>query len=204
MKIIEMKAFEKRRYKTLPFRGCWADSFGEPEENAHWMIYGESGHGKTEFCCQLAAYLGEMRKVLYVSAEQGDSASLRLAFERNKLLSNKRIKLVVNATFDEVKELLDGKNTADVVIFDSIDYMDLTVRNQKLLSQAFKRKMFIFISWAKGKSPITADARKILFRVDIKVRVKDFVAFAASRFGGIQPYIISPERAKAHHPFLNH
>lgn len=204
MKIISSKRFIKKRYREWPFAGCFADSFGCPEISSRWLVYGASGQGKTEFCVQLAAYFCQFAQVLYVSAEQGDSRSLQMAWERNALGQERRVRLACSATSQDLLTLLAGKRGAPkVIIIDSLDYLDIDAEKYKELHEKAGKRTLIFVSWAEGGRPKTGSGRAIEFMVDVKVSVKNYVAEARSRYGSILPYVIWEEEAKKYHAFLN-
>lgn len=42
---------------SFPFEGKWEAAFGHPDRTGVWIIWGESGNGKSSFVMQLAKYL---------------------------------------------------------------------------------------------------------------------------------------------------
>jgi ATPase family associated with various cellular activities (AAA) len=203
MKIITSAKFAKRTYKEIGFEGVWADAFGKPEWRSRLLIYGNSGNGKTELACQLANYMIGFGKVLYFSAEQGDSKSLQMAFERNNLLHNKNITLAYEIAFKDVLNAVKKRSKPSVIIVDSLDYIAMTKAEYIQLNALAKNTMLVFVAWAKGNKPKSQSAKDIEYMVDIKVTVINYVAFGRSRYGGNTPYIINDERAKPHHAFMN-
>ena len=47
----------RTRFKVLPFEGEWKDAIGCPELTGSWIVWGNSGNGKTRFALQLCKYL---------------------------------------------------------------------------------------------------------------------------------------------------
>ena len=45
------------KYDTFDFDGDWYQAFGRPEKRGVWLIWGQSGNGKTSFVMQLCKYL---------------------------------------------------------------------------------------------------------------------------------------------------
>ena len=41
---------------SFPFEGKWEAAFGHPDRTGVWIIWGESGNGKSSFVMQLAKY----------------------------------------------------------------------------------------------------------------------------------------------------
>ena len=66
-------------HHTLAFDGAWANLIGRPELTGSWLIWGNSGSGKTRFALQLAKYFTRFCRVAYNSLEEGASASLKHA-----------------------------------------------------------------------------------------------------------------------------
>ena len=201
-KTLTMRSFMAKKYKTFGFTGEWLDSFGDIERNARWLVYGDSGHGKTELVVQLTRYLASMAKVLYVSAEQGDKSSLQVSFKRNKMELYKSVQLAVNWTFLDVLEYLKKPRSADVVVLDSLDYLKFKADDYRLLDSLFPNKSFVIICWSEGKKPKSNTGKEIEYMADLKVHVKNYVAHPRGRYGGNIPYIIWPEKAAQFYPEL--
>ena len=45
------------KYETFPFEGEWRDAFDTPERMGVWLIWGNSGNGKSTFAMKLCNYL---------------------------------------------------------------------------------------------------------------------------------------------------
>lgn len=200
-KKISMNQFFQKKYITVPIEGIWKDSFGEIEAGSRWMIYGESGNGKTDFCVKLAKMLSQYKKVAYLSREEGDRSTLQGAFMRNEM-QHTGVHLLVEYTFDDIIQELQRKASAEVLIMDSIDYLSITKAQYKQLHELFPKKMLIFVTWGQGNKPMSNIGKAIEFMVDVKVHVQKFVAFPKSRYGGNVPYIIYEKEAIKHHHFL--
>lgn len=197
MKTIGMYQLTQKVFKLLEFTGRWQESFGKPEFNFSAIIYGESGHGKTDFCVKFAKYLSSFTKVLYFSREEGISATIQEAFARNNMqeVSGKVI-LASDATFEDLMKYLKKRNSPGCVILDSADYMDLTSKQFKELVDAFPKKSFVVISWSDGKHPKTQAAKDIQYMCDMKIFVNNYRAYPRSRFGGNKPFVIWDKAAE--------
>lgn len=197
MGVFGINEFMRKEYKTYSFTGEWLASFGEPEKNFRALIYGEPGNGKTEFCIKLAKYLAGFTKVYYNSYEQGFSKSLQDALKRNKMHEvNGKVIFADGESLEDMTARLGKRNSPSVAIIDSRDYMDLTNKQLQRLIDLFPHKSFIVICWETAKKPSGAYAKKMLFMVDVKIRVKDFKAQFRSRFGGNEDFIIWDKGAK--------
>ncbi len=202
-KIMTTKRFLKKKYKTFSFGGVFLDSFGNPEIGSRWLVYGESGQGKTEFAAQLSKYFTLFGKVLFLSREQGDSSSLQICFARNKFGETNKLKLAIDYDFESLKKVLQEKRPPKVVVIDSIDYMRLTAMQYQELTELFPGMTFIFIAWAANGKPRSASAKAIEYMCDIKIEVRKYVAFPRSRYGGNEEYIIWADKARQFYPKLN-
>lgn len=191
MRAIGIKEFLEKKFETYPFEGRWLDSFGEPEKNAKIIIYGNSGNGKTEFSVQFAKYMSQWTRVYYNSFEQGISKSLQDALKRNNMEEvSGKVLFGDKETYDEVVDRLAKKNSPQVVVIDSRDYMKLTAEQFKKLTQRFRRKMFVIVCWETAGKPAGKFAKDIEYMCDIKIRVVNFQAHMRSRFGGNKTFTI--------------
>lgn len=188
---IGIKEFLDRQFITFDFDGEWRDSFGEPEKNMRVIIWGNPGNGKTEFSIKLAKYLASFTKVYYNSFEQGVCKTLQDALHRNNMMEvNGRVIFGDQETVKEMNERLTGRNAPQVCIIDSRDYINLTTNEFKTLIEAHPRKCFVVICWEAGGKPRGEYAKQIAYMCDVKIHVRDFIAYPRSRFGGNQKFII--------------
>lgn len=186
----------RRRMNVLPFRGRYADSFGQPEVKGSWLIWGRSSEGKTRFALQLARYLTQFGKVLFNSLEEGASASMRTGFKSVEMEQvSRKIHLLDQEPVTDLTERLRLRNSALFVIIDSIQYTFMDISDYKQLLNDFPGKLFIFTSHAKGKEPKGSLAESVWFDSNVKIWVEGYRAFPKSRYGGEQPFDIWPERA---------
>lgn len=195
---IGISDFLAKQFDTYPFAGRWADTFGEPEKNFRAIVFGKPGNGKTEFIIQFTKYLAGFTKVYYNSFEQGISKTLQDALKRNDMMPVAGKVMFGNMeTFDEMMERLASKNAAQVVVIDSRDYMKLTAEQFKTMIERHPRKAFIVICWEAGGKPKGEYGKAIEYFCDVKIQVRDFVAYPRSRFGGNQKFIIWDRKPKA-------
>ena len=65
------------KFETLPFEGKWHDAFSTPERRGVWLIWGNTGNGKTSFVMQLCKELCRFGRVAYDSLEEGACLTMR-------------------------------------------------------------------------------------------------------------------------------
>ena len=180
----------KQNFKTFAFTGEFKESFGEPETNGTWLIWGGSFSGKTDFALKLAKYLSNFGKVFYDTLEERGRQSFRLAYERNYMKScGSKFQYEVD-DFETLKARLSMKRSPKIVIIDSQDYSELSTKQYKELVKLFPKKSFIIVSWAKNEKPKNQAAKDIEYMSCIKVYVNNFKAYPRSRFGGNKPFVI--------------
>lgn len=185
------------KFRGLPFEGKWYESFGCPELTGTWIIWGNSGNGKTRFALQLAKYLAGFCKVAYNSLEEGISLSLRTAIEQvNFNGSGKNLLLLDKEPVSELMTRLARPRSPEVVIIDSLQYTGMSYKEYKVLRDRYRRKLFVLISHAEGKMPEGRVAKSVRFDAMCKIWIEGYVAYPVSRYGGGEPYVIWEEGAE--------
>lgn len=174
------------RFETAEFTGAWLASFGRPELRGTWIIWGDSGSGKTTFTLMLCKYLANFGRVAYDSLEQGLSLSLQRAWERVGMIeAGSNVILLNKEDLPEMTARLRKRKSPEIIIIDSLQYLTKFYMQQlKELKAEFPDKLFIFISQADkaGKDPDGHIAKKIRYDADIKIKVEGFKAFVTTRY----------------------
>ena len=184
----------RTRFKVLPFEGEWKDSIGCPELTGSWIIWGNSGNGKTRFALQLCKYLCQFGRVAYDSLEEGVSVSLVKAIKETHMMEVRRKFVVLDKEpIDQLMERLEKPKSLDIVCVDSLQYTGMSYDQYKALKERFPKKLFIWISHADGMLPEGRVAKKVRFDSNVKVFVQAYRAEPVSRYGGGKPYIIWEE-----------
>ena len=184
----------RTRFKVLPFEGEWKDAIGCPELTGSWIIWGNSGNGKTRFALQLCKYLCQFGRVAYDSLEEGVSVSLVKAIKETHMMEVRRKFVVLDKEpIDQLTERLEKPKSPDIVCVDSLQYTGISYEQYKALKERFPKKLFIWISHADGTLPEGRVAKKVRFDSNVKVFVQAYRAEPVSRYGGGKPYIIWEE-----------
>ena len=180
------------KFKTLEFTGEWLDAVGKPQPTGSWFIYGAPKNGKTSLAMMLAKYLTRFSRVAYNSVEEGLSLTIQMAIERAGVAEvGGRMVLLEKEGIDELVARLKKHKSPDVVVVDSVQFMDLTFEDYKRLKHTFPTKLFIYISHVKGRNPDGSTARRIWRDANVYFRVEGFRAFPVSRYGGGTPIDIN-------------
>jgi hypothetical protein len=121
-KVRTAKQEAEKVYQTFPFTGYYQKLFAEPERNFWMVIYGLPFQGKTTFSVGFAKYLAEnMGNVLYVSAEQYGSESLR------QVLQNVGATDLTQLHFAKSLDDVESLEPYDIVFIDSATAADMSI-----------------------------------------------------------------------------
>ena len=184
----------RTRFKVLPFEGEWKDAIGCPELTGSWIVWGNSGNGKTRFALQLCKYLCQFGRVAYDSLEEGVSVSLVKAIKETHMMEvRKKFVVLDKEPIDQLTVRLERPKSPDIVCVDSLQYTGMSYEQYKALKERFPKKLFIWISHADGTLPEGRVAKKVRFDSNVKVFVQAYRAEPVSRYGGGKPYIIWEE-----------
>ncbi|MEH0007584.1 MAG: hypothetical protein V6Z82_02545 [Flavobacteriales bacterium] len=196
---VSVKELKAMQFDGYPFKGPFYELVGSPSKGCVWLIWGESGNGKTSFLMQLSNYLAEYGKVMYNSLEEGIGQTLRLATIRNGLTGENSYPVQLQQeSMTDLTVRLRKRRSANFVIIDSFQFAKLNALSFAFFCDEFKArgKNILFISHADGNKPMGRSANSARYYADIKIRIEGFKAFPISRFGGSQkPYVIWPEGA---------
>lgn len=172
-------------FQVADFDGKWLDSFGKPELRGAWIIYGESGSGKTHFALELLNYLtGFVQRSAYDTIEQGKSLSFQNAWNNADMqaLGNK----VVIYSKEQIPQLADHlrkKRSPQVIVIDSITALTgFTRRTFAELMDEFPDKLFIFIAHEENHKPYPTIAQHVRKLSEVKCHVEGFRAHITTRF----------------------
>ncbi len=174
-----------QKKKTFEFEGAWYEAFGHPERTGVWFIWGNSGNGKSSFVMQLCKELCRFDRVAYDSLEEGDSLTMQQSLVRHGMVSvGNRFSLLNCETIEDLKVRLMKRKSYNIIVIDSFQYTMLSYRDYITLKEAFRDKLFIFISHASGRNPRGAAAQSVMYDATLKVWVEGYKAFSKGRFIG--------------------
>lgn len=188
------------KFETLPFEGAWYDAFGTPERRGVWIIWGNTGSGKTSFVMKLCKELCRFGRVVYNSLEEGICLTMQNTVRRSGMLEANRRFLLVCESMDELSLRMKRQKSPDFVVIDSFQYTQMTYAQYIKFKEQHRNKLLIFISHASGQNPDGRSAKKVAFDASLKIYVEGMRAKSKGRFIGPLGYFdIWPEEAAAYY-----
>lgn len=192
---IGIKSLSERKFESIDLPPEWMVHLGEDiVKRFDLCVTGDAGHGKSTYVLKLCKVLSRFGKVFYNSAEQGFSQTLKTNIKIVDLTAQSgRIMFGDRLSFEELKAKLKTKTFhCSYLVIDSRDYMSLTFKQFQELKELRPKTMgIIVVCWSNGGSrPTSTDGGAIHYACDIKVHVEDFAAYASTRFGASEPYVI--------------
>lgn len=188
------------KYETFPFTNEWRDAFDTPERRGVWLIWGNSGNGKSTFAMKLCKYLCQFGRVAYDSLEEGACLNMKRMIQQCGMMDvNRRFLLIDNENMEQLSIRLKRQKSPDIVVIDSFQYTMMNYKEYREFKDAHPNKLLIFISHADGTLPDGRAARKIMFEAKLKIYVEGYRAFSKGRFiGSVGYYDIWSEEAEKH------
>jgi|SRR5690554_53172 len=198
---VSVKKFSKKEFDTLDFKGEWKDLLGTPAMGGSWIIYGDSGNGKTTFALKLLKYLLNFKKCAYIPLEEGLFLSFQKALNRENLVSKSaKLKLWEDYRIEDLNKELSKPRAPEFIFLDSLQYVRM---NKESVNQITKfeylellkqhpTKTFIFISHADKNQPRGALGKDVFYGSHVCLFVESFVIYPKkNRFEGTEPMDIN-------------
>lgn len=163
----------------IKFTGRFFDVFGHPQKKGRWFIWGDSSSGKSSFIMQLIKEFAKTEKTILVSREEDlDDENLQ---DRLKLFQMQDVAnnfSLVDDTLEQLIERLSRRNSAQVVVIDSVAYFFMGYSFEDYLNfrRRFKHKTLVFVGHGKGQNPKTEFEDRIKFDATQKVVVSGYLA----------------------------
>jgi len=206
-KAISNRDVAAARFETVPFEGEWLAAIGRPELRGSWLVFGQSGSGKTTFALQLARYLSRFARVAYNTLEQGLSLSFQSAWIRAGMEeAGSAIVVLDKEPLSQLRQRLARRRSPQVVIIDSLTALPGFTRKDYLsLVGGFPGKLFVFLAHERKGLPDPAIAETVRRLSEVKIYVEGFRAHISSRYAcpergeGVSDYIIWRQGADEYH-----
>jgi hypothetical protein len=180
--------FDKRTFRRVEFQNpVLAQAIGPAEARGVWLVYGAEKNGKTWFVLTMAKDLAatEVKKIAYVSAEEGTDDSFQEAMDRAGITIDTRILWDEYLTIDEIVEKFSRPRTPDIIFIDNLMiYKDElnSLNIKKRLTDKLPNKLFVFVAHEDRKKPYPGAAQQAKRLAKVYINVVGLKAFAVSRF----------------------
>jgi hypothetical protein len=189
------------KHSSFDLEGVWLDAMGSPETFGAWLIWGAEKNGKTWVTLMLSDMLSHLKKVLYISGEEGTGSAFVDALKRAKISpTNSRLKFRPYEPLPDLYKRLKMRDAAKIVILDNITVYNQELKNGALykLLQDFPDVLFIFLAHEERGEPYTATAKLVKKLAKIIVHVQGLACIVGGRCKGGR-LIIDEERALLYH-----
>ena len=177
--IMSSRDLKDYRYDNYDFDGKWLDLVGKPAKKFHMMVYGRPKQGKSYFCFDLAQYLSNFGKVLYIAAEEGFSATLQKKLE-DMGGDNENLDFANFRDYETIKNALPGHDYRFVVI-DSVNYIRIEPEQIEELKADNPRMALITVQQATKDGKFRG-SQQFAHNCDIIIEVIQGVAHSTGRF----------------------
>lgn len=157
----------------LNFTGRWFQFLGKPQPRFFCLVHGMSGHGKSHFAFQLAEYLARnFGRVLYVSSEEGFSATLQEKINTLNIIENR----LLFSDFKSAEDLIqNAPNKFHFFVLDSITNMQIDPTLLAQIRQHYNESGIIGICQNTKNGGIRG-SNEFVFDSDMVINVENGIA----------------------------
>lgn len=182
----------------IPFDGDWYKFIKQPQNRGIWIVWGQSGSGKSSFIMQLAKELAKTKKVLYNTLEEDPDDDELIQRQIDFNMTDVKDKFYVqNYKYDELWQCLENRNPPDVIIIDSLTYFTKDFDEYMKFKKRFRNKIIIFTAHANGDKPKTEIEDRVKFDAKMKIQINGFLATCRGRTASGGTFIIYKEGYEA-------
>ena len=182
-RVLTVSNIQSQRVELIPFEGAFAAAFGRPQNRGFWFAWGGSGTGKSTFMLQLAKALAVHYKVLYNLLEEDVDDSDYI--ERTKQVGMSEVAhhfFTQRYTLEELGYYLGKRNSAHVVVIDSLPYLLKSWEEYTAFKKQWgRKKVIIWVGHAEGNKPATDLQRRVMFDARMKFYVEGYLATCKGR-----------------------
>jgi len=193
--IMSSRDLKDYRYDCYDFNGKWNDLVGKPSKKFHMMVYGRPKQGKSYFCFDLAQYLSNFGRVLYIAAEEGFSATLQKKLQ-DMGGDNPNLDFANFRDYETIKNQIP-KHDYRFVIIDSVNYIRIEPEEIEQLKEDNPKMALITVQQATKDGKFRG-SQQYAHNCDIIIEVIEGVAYHQGRFQvhSEMPIFTKPEEKK--------
>jgi len=153
-----------KKFRVMELDGIWRDVFGDIEQSGCWLIFGREKNGKSRLSALMAKDLCKKYRVLFISAEEGESKNFSDICKWAGLTpSDRKFKILDYIKLEELKQRLGAQKAPNIVFIDNVTFYHEELKNggvRELLKE-FKRTVFVFIAHEQSGEPYTSTAKMV-------------------------------------------
>lgn len=185
------------KQELFNFDEHWRGILGKQPTTGVWVIYGKDKNGKTGFILTLARYLSTLKRVLYISGEEGTDPLFVENVKRSGITKGDKLGFSRFVSLTELTEKLKKRNAPKIVILDNATVYQKEFRNGRIadfIQENENRCLIIIVAHEEKNEPSTAAARYAKKMAKVYVQVKGLIAHVGGRCPGGQ-VIINDQKA---------
>lgn len=197
MKILSPQNLFDLKHELFDFNDEWAQILGSQPTNGVWIIYGKEKHGKTAFTLMLAKYLASLKKLLYVSAEEGTDSLFVDSVRRAGITPADKMGFIRYAPLPQLNTKLKKRSSPNIVIMDNATVYDDEFKRGGIsrFMDDIENKLLIIVAHEERGEPSTAAARYAKKMAKVIVHVEGLTANIGGRCPGGR-IIVNDEKAE--------
>ena len=173
----------------MEFTGKFLELIGKPSKLFSAVIWGLPKGGKSSLAIRFADYLQEyLGNVLYIAAEEGESATLKQKFAEIK---GSKVTIIETRDSNQIRNYLKDNKQFYYVFIDSINIAGIDSELLDLVKKENPDKSFIAIAQATKSGNFKGD-QSLTHNCDFVIKVIDGVEYQEGRFGAIELIVNEP------------
>lgn len=197
-KLLTVSNIISQNVERIPFEGDWYNFIKQPQNRGVWLIWGQSGSGKSSFIMQLARELAKTKKVLYNTLEEDPDDDELIQRQLDFNMYEVKDKFYTQSyNYQQLWQCLENRNPPDVVIIDSLTYFTKDFEDYMRFKKKFRNKIIIFTAHARGEHPKTEIEDRVKYDAKMKIQINGFLATCRGRTASGGTYIIWREGHEA-------
>lgn len=179
--------YDTKSEKLIGLTAHLYDVLGTPDAAGIWLVYGKEKHGKTLCSLMLANALSDIKKVLYISAEEGMSQHFQESMKRAGIeVTQKNLFFSDYLTIKQLRIILRRHTAPKIVVLDNVTAMLAELRRDMAdkLCKEFPNVLFIYVAHMVKNEPYTAIAKRIKIWAKAIFLIEGLKALVSGRVKG--------------------
>lgn len=198
MKVLSPRNLFDLKHELFEFNKDWGALLGNQPTTGVWIVYGREKHGKTALMLMLAKHLAELKKLLYVSAEEGTDPLFIDSVRRAGITSADDMGFIPYLPLSELNKKLEKRNAAKIVVIDNaIKYNGEFMRGgiDEFIEEHKSKRLIIILAHEERNEPYPNPAKQVKRLAKVIINVVGLVAHIGGRCPGGR-VIINDDKAE--------